>query len=201
MRFLTLFFARLCGVLFHPELWTLVIVLIRRFIHPHLERARGRASLWHVPNVPLSVVVHGRITILAPNRLRMGEHVRIGAGCFFHCLGGLTIGENTQISRDVLIYTANHDELGNAVPYDTEYKLRAVVIGRSVWIGMRVSITPGVTIGDGAIIGLGTVVSRDVPPGAVVVGSPQRVIRFRDMDRFRDLDNRQQWFGRIFPDH
>jgi maltose O-acetyltransferase len=51
---------------------------------------------------------------------------------------------------------------------------RPVVIGANVWIGGGAIILPGVTVGDDAIIGAGSVVTRDVPPGATVVGNPAR---------------------------
>lgn len=52
-------------------------------------------------------------------------------------------------------------------------------IGADVWIGNDVSIKNGLKVGDGAVIGAGAVVTRDVPPYAVVAGSPARVIRMR----------------------
>jgi acetyltransferase-like isoleucine patch superfamily enzyme len=54
-----------------------------------------------------------------------------------------------------------------------------IVIGNDVWIGHRAYVRPGVTIGTGAIIGAYAVVSRDVPPYAIVVGNPGRVVRYR----------------------
>ena len=52
-------------------------------------------------------------------------------------------------------------------------------IGNDVWIGQNVVILPGVTVGDGAIVGANAVVTRDVPPYAMVGGTPARVIRLR----------------------
>lgn len=52
-------------------------------------------------------------------------------------------------------------------------------IGNDVWIGREAIIMPGVTVGDGAIIGTAAVVSKDVPPYAIVVGNPGRVVRRR----------------------
>ncbi len=49
----------------------------------------------------------------------------------------------------------------------------------NIWVGAGVNILRGVTIGSGAIIGAGTVVTKDVPPYAVVVGNPGRIIRMR----------------------
>lgn len=52
-------------------------------------------------------------------------------------------------------------------------------IGNDVWIGANVSIKAGVTIGDGAVIGMGSVVTKDIPPYAIAVGVPAKVVRYR----------------------
>lgn len=54
-----------------------------------------------------------------------------------------------------------------------------VVIGPDVWIGHGAIIMPGVRVGAGAAIGSGAVVTKDVPPYAIVVGVPARVLRYR----------------------
>jgi len=56
---------------------------------------------------------------------------------------------------------------------------RQVVVGNDVWIGAHAIIMPRVTIGHGAVIGAGAVVTKDVPPYAVVVGVPARIISYR----------------------
>jgi virginiamycin A acetyltransferase len=56
----------------------------------------------------------------------------------------------------------------------------ALTIGNDVWLGHNAIILPSVTqIGDGAVIGAGTVVNKDVPPYAIVIGHPSRVVRWR----------------------
>jgi phosphonate metabolism protein (transferase hexapeptide repeat family) len=54
-----------------------------------------------------------------------------------------------------------------------------VTLGHDVWIGHGAILLPGVSVGNGAAIGAGAVVSRDVPPFAIVVGVPGRVLRHR----------------------
>lgn len=68
------------------------------------------------------------------------------------------------------------------------------IIGNDVWTGYGVFIAAGVTIGDGAIIGAKSVVTRDVPPYAIAVGSPARVIRYRFPERVVDELMRLQWW-------
>lgn len=54
-----------------------------------------------------------------------------------------------------------------------------VVLGHDVWIGHGVVVLPGRSIGTGSVVGAGAIVVRDVPPYAVVVGNPARVVRPR----------------------
>lgn len=54
-----------------------------------------------------------------------------------------------------------------------------VTIGNDVWIGSQAIILSGVTIGDGAVIGAYTVVTKNVPPYAVVVGNPGKIVKYR----------------------
>ena len=53
-------------------------------------------------------------------------------------------------------------------------------VGHGVWFGADSIVLSGCkTIGNGAVIGAGSVVTHDVPPYAVVVGNPARIIRYR----------------------
>ena len=54
-----------------------------------------------------------------------------------------------------------------------------VIIGNDVWVGMGACILSGVSIGDGAVIGAKAVVAKDVPPYAIVVGNPGKIIKYR----------------------
>lgn len=54
-----------------------------------------------------------------------------------------------------------------------------IIIGNDVWIGHNVTILSGVKIGDGVVIGACAVVSKDIPPYAIAVGNPIRVIKYR----------------------
>ena len=67
---------------------------------------------------------------------------------------------------------------GIANPPD-DYRAGDITIGSDVWIGARAIILSGVSIGDGAIIGAGAVVTRDVPPYAIVGGSPAKLLKYR----------------------
>lgn len=59
---------------------------------------------------------------------------------------------------------------------------RTAHIGHDTWIGHGAIIQPGVSIGNGAIVGSGAIVTKDVPPYAIVVGVPAKVIKYRFSD-------------------
>ena len=52
-------------------------------------------------------------------------------------------------------------------------------IGHDVWIGAKVFIRRAVKVGHGAIIASNSVVTKDVPPYAIVGGTPAKIIRYR----------------------
>lgn len=165
-----------------------------------IQTARGVIELEKVKHKGNNCLFHGFVDVRYPDKLILGNNIRIGSGSFFFALGGIKIGDNSQISRNVLIYSGNHNINGRAIPYDDSYILKPVIIGRSVWIGMNVMIVPGVTIGDGAVIGMGAIISKDVPKGAVVVGADQRVVKYRDMKDFEFKDKEGFHFALLWPD-
>ena len=65
----------------------------------------------------------------------------------------------------------------------------------SLRIGNRAMIMGGVTIGNGAVIGAGAVVTKDVPPYAIAVGVPARIIRYRFSDDQIEKLERNPWWN------
>ena len=69
-----------------------------------------------------------------------------------------------------------------------------VTLGHDVWIGHGATVLPGLTIGTGAASGAGTIVTEDVPPYAVVVGNPGRVLRLRFPEPVVEALSRIRWW-------
>lgn len=106
-----------------------------------------------------------------------GDDFYINAHC--HLLGEITFGDHVMIGPKTVIWGRDHGmELGS--PMKSQPHINAPIhIGSDVWIGARVTILKGVTVGEGAVIGACAVVTKDVPPYAVVVGNPAKIVKYR----------------------
>jgi maltose O-acetyltransferase len=119
--------------------------------------------------------------VVEPERIHVGHHVNFSAFLHVWANGGVRIGSRVMIASHVAITTVTHDYQAPVMWGSLVSK--AISIEDDVWIGAHAVILPGITIGQGAVVGAGSVVTRDVPPYAIVTGSPARALRFRDVAR------------------
>ncbi len=109
--------------------------------------------------------------------IKIGKNVFISAGAWLDVRrGAIIIGDNVSITNGCKILS--HDRTAHLLKKPTKPDI--TVIGHSAFIGMNAIILPGVEIGDHAIIGAGSVISKNVPPGCVVVGSRPRIVKRLD---------------------
>lgn len=105
-------------------------------------------------------------------------------------LYGMHIGKDVKINRKANIdhtvnpqgiYIGDYTAISDAIimAHDGKRRTKAdTVIGKRCYIGMSAFINCGIHIGNGATIGAGAVVMRNVPPYAIVVGNPGKVVGF-----------------------
>ena len=173
-----------------------ILITILRFLEGQPVRC-GRSFVdWRTPalirfaKLGENVVISRGASIRGATHLEIGSYSYLGPECMLRCSGGLTIGKAVFVGPRTIIMTRSHNyDTGETLPYDHQNIDRPVTIEDYVWIGAGVCIVPGVTIHEGAIVGMGAVVSKDVPPLAVVGGSPARVIKYRDQAHFNELRN------------
>ena len=114
-------------------------------------------------------------------KLTIGDNVYIGDFAAILCADSISIGDNTLIADNLLITDENHGTENNGVPYHAQpLHTKPVSIGKNVWIGANVVVLPGITVGDNAIIGAGAIVTRDIPPNAIAVGNPAKIVKYVD---------------------
>ena len=138
---------------------------------------------------------------------RYFPHILIGRFCSLAAKINFFMGYNHEYKNTVTAYpfdcyvvaerirsAANIDKL-NYIPYEKRYGNHyQVIIGNDVWIGNGTTIIGGVKIGSGAIIGANSVVAKDIPPYAIAVGNPARVVKYRfDKYTIQKLMNLKWW--------
>lgn len=127
----------------------------------------------------------------------VGSYTYVGRNC---AITKSSIGRYCSIANNVSIGQGEHelDRIStSSIFYDASYEMltnKECNIGDDVWIGVDAIILCGVSIGIGAVIGANSVVTKDVPPFAIVVGSPARIIKYRfDTDKADSILNSQWW--------
>jgi len=104
------------------------------------------------------------------NDVTVGERVRVQTNVY---LTAFSVVEDDVFVGPCAMST-NDDTMSR---HGSETPLRGVTLRRACRVGGGVVLTPGVEVGEEAFVAAGAVVTRDVPPRAVVMGVPARVLR------------------------
>jgi acetyltransferase-like isoleucine patch superfamily enzyme len=130
-----------------------------------------------------SGVFIGRNTIVSCKNgdVVLGDGVNIGFNCEVFSAGRVTIGPNTLLAAYCYVIGGDHDWSDPSRPVLAQPRSSlGVTIGAGAWLGAGVKVLDGTVIGDGAIVGAGAVARGEIPPGAIAVGMPARVVGTRE---------------------
>lgn len=102
---------------------------------------------------------------------------------FISHTGKFYMGKNSGSAQGLTIITGNHHRTPGILLKDDiasrEHDIeKDIIVEEDVWIGANVTLMDGCHIGRGAIIGANSVVRFKVPPYAIVIGNPAKVIGF-----------------------
>jgi virginiamycin A acetyltransferase len=165
-----------------------VLVSHPEFVHP--EAKILNSSLQGIIHVGKGSII--KDSLLLVKELHIGRNTSLwGPNIDIHCmLNPVKIGSFCSIARNVSIQEYNHrmdrcstyffsSNIFNEGMEPDIVSRGPIIIGNDVWIASQVVIGSGVSIGDGAVVGANSVVLGDVPPYAIVAGSPAKVLRYR----------------------
>ena len=128
---------------------------------------------------------------------QIGDETKIGA--FVEIQKNASVGKSCKVSSHTFICegVVIEDEvfIGHGVVFindsyprattatgnmqtESDWKVERTVVRKGASIGSGATILSNTSIGENAIVGAGSVVTKDVPPNAVVVGNPARILRY-----------------------
>ncbi|MDD4556197.1 MAG: CatB-related O-acetyltransferase [Alphaproteobacteria bacterium] len=147
------------------------------FFRIKLKKKRNLRDLYRPPLEKL-----GKFYYSAPDIFIRSPETEIGNFCSLGMRVILGHGEHplSFLSTSPYFYSnkLRYKKTENAI-YDEFEASEPIKIGNDVWVGDDVYIKSGIKVGDGAVIGTKSLVTKDVPPYAIVVGCPARVLKFR----------------------
>lgn len=123
------------------------------------------------------VLVRPSVTVTYPWKVTIGDNSWIGDDVVLYSLGPIDIGHDVVISQRSYICTGSHD-------YRTpgfDIWAKPVRIEPESWLAADVFVAPGVTIGRGAVVGARSSVFKDLEPMCLHTGNPARCVEPRGM--------------------
>jgi len=133
-------------------------------------------KIWHFSHIQSGAVVGKKCSIgqnvNIANNVKIGNYVKIQ--------NNVSVYEGVELEDYVfcgpsMVFTNIKVPRSEFPQKSTEY-YKKTLVKKSASIGANTTILCGITIGEYAMIGAGAVVTKDVPPYALVVGNPGRII-------------------------
>lgn len=140
-------------------------------------RDRSKYGLWDETATMMKPV-----DMSALHNLYIHPYARVQPGLrLISYTGKFIVKKFAVCSANALVITGNHVPtvgipqffLGTSHINDKE---KDIVIGEGAWVGAHTTLLSGAMIGRGAVIGASSMVNKEIPPYAVAVGSPAKVI-------------------------
>lgn len=172
--------SKTCGYSLQKSERANAVVSEKAYVYPpfFLHDVRVREYSYVAKNSNITNCTIGKFCSIGPN---------------FCC--GLGIHPTYGISTAPMFYSPSKVNGASLVITTKVEESKHTTIGNDVFIGANVTVLDGVTIGDGAIIGAGAVVSKDIPPYAIAVGCPIRIIKCRMTEKQIAAMQRIQWWN------
>jgi acetyltransferase-like isoleucine patch superfamily enzyme len=137
------------------------------------ERTRVWAFAHILPRAMIGADCNICDNVFIENDVVLGNRVTVKCG--------VQLWDGIRLEDDVFV-GPNATFTNDPAPRSTQHlaKYPGTVVRQGASIGANATILPGITIGRHALVGAGAVVTRSVPPYAVVVGNPARIVRYTE---------------------
>jgi acetyltransferase-like isoleucine patch superfamily enzyme len=112
---------------------------------------------------------------------KVGKRCKISSHTFI--CEGVTIEDEVFIGHNVTFVNDSFPRATSAIgtlQTEADWQVEVTLVKKGASIGSGATILSNVVIGENALIGAGCVVTSDVPPNAIVVGNPGRILRYLD---------------------
>jgi acetyltransferase-like isoleucine patch superfamily enzyme len=163
---------RLLAGALDPRAWAHAVRLVNYYNYAHVA--------------PRRQLTQGKDVAISPNavfsnahNIRLGDRVSVGARVHLWAgpeRGRITVGDDVLFGPEVMVTAASY-RYDDGRPVTRQAMDEAdVEIGADAWLGTRAVVLPGARIGAGAIIGAGALVRGTIPPDAIAVGAPARIV-------------------------
>ena len=113
--------------------------------------------------------------VFVENDVVIGNRVTVKSGV--QLCDGLRIEDDVFIGPNAT-FTNDRFPLNKVGPE----KLEQIIVRKGASVGANATILPGIDVGAGAMLGAGAVVTRSVPPYAIAVGNPARIVGYLGTD-------------------
>ena len=155
----------------------------------HANVVGKKVRLWGTPAISNwgEMIIHDRVQLIstitplelvaAGGTLEIGEAAYINYGCSISASKLVQIGPVCSIGTYCILMDNDFHHL-EPERRNQRPESAPIVLEENVWLGARVIVLRGVTIGAGSVIGAGRVVTKNIPPRALAVGVPAKVIRY-----------------------
>lgn len=123
-----------------------------------------------------------------PSKIFLYENTNINSGSSFvinpkYDRGKFIMKKHSGAAIGLTVVTGNHSRTAGkwfkkiSISHEEDVD-KDIIVEEDVWMGVNVTLLSGVTIGRGATVGAGSVCAKSVPPYAVVMGNPAKVVGF-----------------------
>jgi UDP-2-acetamido-3-amino-2,3-dideoxy-glucuronate N-acetyltransferase len=162
----------------------------RHYVHPQAiceaNSIGENTNIWAFAHVLPKAVIGADCNIcdgvFIENDVSVGNRVTVKCGV--QLWDGLVVEDDVFIGPNA---TFTNDRFPRSKVFPE--KFLKTIIRKCASIGANATILPGLEIGSGAMVGAGSVVTRSVPPNAIAVGNPARIIGYVGAEQDKDSES------------